>query len=269
MNNNVVTFDNSNLNLKVRAILNTDGSISINAEDTAIGFGWTEQKNNKEYIRWRTINGYLNELGFSQVVAKDDYIPESLFYMLGMKANNGVALEFQKWLAIEVLPSIRKTGTYSSNSANNGSKKELSAKETIEIVGVVADILKTDKAGKTLMLETMLEELGISTKFLPSYVDEEYRETKSATDLLKQIGASIGVRAFNVLLLDKGYLEEHTRTSSKGLQKTYKQLSDKGLEYGKNAITSKNQKEPQPLYYVDTFKELYSKVTREDDEEES
>lgn len=30
----------------------------------------------------------MKELGISQEVAKDDYIPESLFYLLGMKANN-------------------------------------------------------------------------------------------------------------------------------------------------------------------------------------
>lgn len=43
---------------------------------------------------------------------KDDYIPESLFYRLGMKANNAVADKFQNWLAMEVIPTIRKTGHY-------------------------------------------------------------------------------------------------------------------------------------------------------------
>ena len=43
-------------------------------------------------------------------MGKDDYIPESLFYLLGMKANNDVAKKFQMWLATEVLPSMRKYG---------------------------------------------------------------------------------------------------------------------------------------------------------------
>lgn len=106
-------FINQELNLKVRAIENEDGSISISAEDTAIGFGWYEIKNNKVYPRWRTLNAYIKELGISQEVAKDDYIPESLFYLLGMKANNETALQYQKWLAMEVIPSLRKTGSYS------------------------------------------------------------------------------------------------------------------------------------------------------------
>ncbi|NFT07631.1 hypothetical protein FDF26_11250 [Clostridium botulinum] len=109
---NIQIFNNENLKLKVRTIQNGDGSISINAEDTAIGFGWYEEKAGKIYPRWRTINWYIKEFGFSQDVAKDDYIPESLFYMLGMKANNKVAQDFQKWLATEVIPSVRKTGSY-------------------------------------------------------------------------------------------------------------------------------------------------------------
>ena len=62
------------------------------------------------------MNGYCSELGFSQQIGKDDYIPESLFYMLGMKASNKVAQEFQKWLAVEVIPSIRKTSSYTNNN---------------------------------------------------------------------------------------------------------------------------------------------------------
>ena len=41
-----------------------------------------------------------------------DYIPESLFYLLAMKANNEVARKFQTWLAVEVIPAIRKSGQF-------------------------------------------------------------------------------------------------------------------------------------------------------------
>ena len=52
MTNKLEIFKNEELKLQVRAFLNPDGSISINAEDTAIGFGWfkSELKNGKEYI---------------------------------------------------------------------------------------------------------------------------------------------------------------------------------------------------------------------------
>lgn len=114
--NELQLFNNEELKLKVRAIQNDDGSISINAEDTAVGFGWikTETKNGKEYssVRWERMHAFSAEIGFDHKWSKDDYIPESLFYRLGMKANNAVADKFQNWLAIEVIPSIRKTGHY-------------------------------------------------------------------------------------------------------------------------------------------------------------
>lgn len=114
--NDLKVFNNAELGLQVRTIQNDDGSISINAEDTAIGFGWTQTqtKKGKQYtsIRWETLNGYCNEFGFPNKLGKDDYIPESLFYRLGMKANNAVADKFQNWLAMEVIPEIRKNGSY-------------------------------------------------------------------------------------------------------------------------------------------------------------
>lgn len=116
-NSNCVSIFQSERFGQVRTILNDNSSISINAEDAARGLGWVQIKNNKVYVRWETINTYLNELGFSQLVGKDDYIPESLFYLLGMKANNEAAQEFQKWLAVDVLPEIRKNGSYGNTSS--------------------------------------------------------------------------------------------------------------------------------------------------------
>ncbi|HAT4312935.1 TPA: hypothetical protein I9097_000167 [Clostridium perfringens] len=114
--NNLMIFENKELGIDVRAIKNKDGSISINAEDTARGFGFTQIKNKKEYVRWETLNTYCKEFGFSQQVGKDDFIPESLFYLLGMKANNDVARKFQTWLAIDVIPTVRKTGQYKTQN---------------------------------------------------------------------------------------------------------------------------------------------------------
>ena len=110
MNNQIEVFNNEELKLQVKTIKNEDGSISINAEDTAIGFGWCREKNGKIYVMWDRINNFCNELGFPHKCGKSDYIPESLFYMLGMKASNKVAQEFQKWLAMEIIPQLRKTG---------------------------------------------------------------------------------------------------------------------------------------------------------------
>ena len=117
MNTNLVkVFSSANFG-EVRTIVNEDGSISLNAEDVVKGLGWTTvAKSGNETIRWSRVNNYCREFGFDTDVTKDDYIPESLFYLLGMKASSSAAKEFQKWIAIDVLPQIRKTGTYTADS---------------------------------------------------------------------------------------------------------------------------------------------------------
>lgn len=97
----------------VRGYLDKEtGMAYLNAEDVARGFGFTETKGDVEYVRWRTINSYLRDFGFSQHVAKDDFLPENMVYRLGFKANNEVAQRFQAKLADEILPAIRKHGGY-------------------------------------------------------------------------------------------------------------------------------------------------------------
>ena len=66
--NEIQLFENKELGLSVRTLLNPDGSISVNAEDTAIGFGWVQEKGGKTYVKWERINGYCSEMGFSPEV---------------------------------------------------------------------------------------------------------------------------------------------------------------------------------------------------------
>ena len=66
------------------------GEPLFDVETVAKSLGFTEFKNEKEYVRWRTINGYLKKY-VSQEVAKGDFIPESMVYKLAFKANNVLA----------------------------------------------------------------------------------------------------------------------------------------------------------------------------------
>lgn len=131
--NNLMIFENDELGMSVRTVENADRSISINAEDVARGLGWiTVAKSGNEVIRWKRVNGYIKELGFPHKCGKGDYIPESLFYLLGMKANNEVARAFQEWIAIEIIPAIRKTGGYIPN--HKGDTEEDLINRTIKIL---------------------------------------------------------------------------------------------------------------------------------------
>ena len=100
MTNAVQVFDG----LKVKEV---NGQVMFDAETAAIGLGLTETKKGVLYVRWRTLKNYL-----SQEVAKGDFITEPQFYRLAIKANNETAERFQAWVTEEVLPSIRKIGSY-------------------------------------------------------------------------------------------------------------------------------------------------------------
>lgn len=89
-----------------------EGTVWLDAESIAVGFGFCQEKNNAPYVRWERVNAYLESFGFSPQVGKGDYIPENMVYRLGFKANNDVAERFQSKLADEIIPSIRKTGAY-------------------------------------------------------------------------------------------------------------------------------------------------------------
>lgn len=107
---NTQKFENNLFELEVKT---ENGESLFNTETVARSLGFVETKNGKEYVRWRTINGYLKKY-LSQEVAKNDFISEPMVYKLAFKANNALAEKFQDWLAVEVLPTIRKHGTYSA-----------------------------------------------------------------------------------------------------------------------------------------------------------
>ncbi len=255
--NGLKIFENKEIGVSARTMLNNDGSISVNAEDTAIGFGWTQTqtKNGKQYIsiRWETLNGYCEEFGFLNKLGKNDYIPESLFYRLGMKASNARADKFQNWLAMEVIPQLRMTGTYSMN-------KKSGIEQGLTVVKFIADDMRVNGASRLLMYENLCKDFNIPTGFLPKYEYNGSSQMKALSVLLKENGCKVSAVKFNQKLIEHGYLEEKERPSSKSGIKKFKALTEKGLKYGENAVNPHNQKEVQPLYYEDMFMQLYSEV---------
>lgn len=92
-----------------------DGTAYLRLEDVARGLGFTQTaKSGNEVIRWERVTKYLAELGIptSGDGFPPAYIPENIFYRLAMKAKNETAEKFQALVADEIIPSIRKTGSY-------------------------------------------------------------------------------------------------------------------------------------------------------------
>ena len=108
-----------------------DGTAYLRLEDVARGLGFTQTaKSGNEVIRWERVTKYLAELG---VPTSGDgfpptYIPENVFYRLAMKAKNETAEKFQALVADEIIPAIRKTGSYTAKPL---SRSELMAQALI------------------------------------------------------------------------------------------------------------------------------------------
>lgn len=96
----------------VECYTDKNGTIMLNLEHVARGLGFVDNSKGKEYVRWNTVRTYLEKFGFSQDVAKDAFIPEPIFYLLAMKADNQTAREFQHMVAYEILPTIKKHEMY-------------------------------------------------------------------------------------------------------------------------------------------------------------
>ena len=219
----VQLFVNKELELEVRAIKNDDASISLNAEDTAIGFGFTQIKNGKTYVRWETMNGYCKELNFSQHVGKDDYIPESLFYLLGMKANNDVAKKFQMWLATEVLPSMRKYGMYATDELLDNPDLLIAA--ATKLKEERAARLEAEKQRDKLVHQNKLyttseiaKELGLSsaTKLNNLLSEKKIQYKQNKTWLLYSKYSELGFVSIKQDVLDNGKIIYDRKWTGKG-----------------------------------------------------
>lgn len=147
-------------------------------------------------------------------------------------------------------------------------QKAISLKEQLEAAAFVAEDLHVPQSNKIMMFRKVCENNHINSNFLPAYSENEDREAKTATALLKQFQCEIKIREFNERMIKAGYLEERERDTSNRKRypsgkKPFKALTEKGLRYGKNLTCEKNTKETQPYYYVDTFLELYHLVMQE------
>jgi anti-repressor protein len=176
------------------------GTAYLNAEDVARGFGFTESKGGIEYVRWRTVNHYLRGFGFSQDVAKDDFLPENMVYRLGFKASNEAAQKFQAVLADEVLPAIRRHGAYMTEEALEKAITEP------DFLIRLATQLKEEKA-KRLEAEKQVEAAKPKVLFADA-VSASHTSilVGELAKILRGNGVEIGQRRLFAWLREHGYL---------------------------------------------------------------
>ena len=123
---------NEIMNIKGIECYEKDGTVYLKLETVARGLGFIDSSKEVEYVRWNTVRQYLRDMGFSQEVAKEDFIPENIFYRLAMKAKNETAEKFHALVADEIIPAVRKTGSYGL-AMTTGEQIQLLAKGDVEL----------------------------------------------------------------------------------------------------------------------------------------
>lgn len=177
MLNNIQIFEKDNFKVKTKL---ENGEVLLNIEDVlrAIKGKYIQVKNDKEYIRWTNVNADLSKFNFPTLNGKGDFIPESAAYLLIMNGDNELAVQFQVWLATEVIPSIRQYGAYIAPDAD---------KETVD---------KLEKFSKYRIKRTFTNATKENIESL--YNDFlEFIPTMRATDSITAISSAIkGISEF-------------------------------------------------------------------------
>lgn len=200
-----------------------NGTAYLKLETVARGLGLVQEKDDKTYIRWDRICGYLEEFNFRPQVgenhnltenkictfsplvgkihdlpfftewAKTAFIPENIFYRLAMKAKNDVAEAFQAKIADEIIPQIRKTGSYNARSVMSYPDYELE-REKLEVQRAKAMLENLDRVNtlsakyKDVVYTIAMNKLA-GSEVLP--LPKQERRTYSA----KEVGERFNVSA--------------------------------------------------------------------------
>lgn len=182
-------------------------------------------------------------------------IPESDIYRLIFGSQLESAKKFQDWVFKDVLPQIRKTGSYTLAKE----QYTVTPKEELECLDVVSGILNFNDNSKLLGVKSIYDKYGMETSYLPAYTPSK-GILKSATELLKQFNVNMTTIKFNKKLVELGILKECERKSTKDKNKTKKFKNLVDTTWGENQVNPKNSKETQPLYYEDKFADLLKKL---------
>ena len=124
--------------------------------------------------------------------------------------------------------------------------------DRIRAAKFLASFLNLNESSKLLLAKSIADPLGLPT---PDYTPSK-GILRSCAELLKEHAAPLSPQQFNQRMIQRGYMVELTRPSSKGGVKKFKSIVADGLQYGENQVNPNNPKSTQPLYYADKFGEL-------------
>ena len=177
------------------------------------------------------------------------------------------AQEFERWVFEEVLPSLRRTGSYAMPAAAPAVR---SSSDDIAVLNALADALRLSESarlgmlrkGMTIVAPHLLPAVPVYATDAPAGAVPAIgsEPTASLTELLKEHGTGVSTQKMNKLLVEAGMLERRTRPSSRGGEKSFLSITAKGAAYGKNITSPSSPNETQPHWFIGRFAALMAAV---------
>lgn len=167
------------------------------------------------------------------------------------------AKPFKRWVTHDVLPSIRRTGSYSMVQ-----QQQLpGANDATILIESMARTMNLPPSATLAMYQRYAAKIG-QADLLPVYAvdapdgDSSSHTTAALATLIKKTGLPATARKAYLCMQSAGLVERKERPSkTKGI-KEFWSLTDAGLKYGKNVTNPKNQLEVQVHIYESKFDEL-------------
>lgn len=175
------------LGAEVRTIIGNDGELLFIAKDVAetLGYTWKGISGTIPHVpeEWRGVRSVQTPSGKQEMATLTE---QGLYFFLG-RSDKPSALPFQKWIAGEVIPAIRRTGSFS-----------VSIPQTYS----AALRLCADQAEKIEEQQKLLKAQQPAVDFVAAHVDTKM--TKAVSDVGKVLG--YGPKAFFALLSEQQVL---------------------------------------------------------------
>ena len=198
----------------IRVITHDDGSWSVVAKDVAEALVYTWNGLPRiEHVpnEWRGVTTVVTPGGEQDMLTLTE---QGLYFFMG-RSDKPKALPFQKWIYGDVLPTIRRTGSYTAPNAKTakGDKVSLQQRQAKAIASTwlsVAKMFGTDTAmARVIAADQVKQQTGID--FMPLLAGNTVVEAPmTPTELGKPIDLS--PRKLNALLALQGFQEKHPDT---------------------------------------------------------
>lgn len=252
--------------------IDLDGQPMFSARDVALVLGYADPsyayKTHCKSLKLLS-SEESSELGWTNPNPRGEYVmPESDVFRLIVKSEKPEAERFERWLYDEVLPSIRKTGSYSLNT--KPVRNDIPIVARLYAAEAYADLRRLAPSARLQLLNAVMCQDELLAKLplvgyavdAPLLTDESAKPTAAVTTLLRLHKITRSVFFVNALLEKHGFVEtlERPSTSSPSGKKTFKSVTVKGMAFGKNFISSENSRETQPHYYRETFMDLMAAI---------